>query len=169
MHVNEDAVFPEIVDDSGRELAPGECGDLVLTGFFGDAFPFIRYRIGDTAEWVEGRCDCGTSFRRLRLVSGRADTAMTLSDGRRRSAAQLCEELRAVESLLQYQIRQVEPDRVQLDVVAVPGAAEKTVVAAEAALRRRLGEPCAIDVAAVAAIPRTPGGKVRDLIPLEIS
>ncbi|MBK7712568.1 MAG: hypothetical protein IPJ37_17590 [Bacteroidales bacterium] len=35
------------------------------------AFPIIRYRTGDFAEWAEGTCRCGRNYKLVRNVTGR--------------------------------------------------------------------------------------------------
>jgi phenylacetate-CoA ligase len=45
-------LFVEIVDDAGRAVAPGERGEITLTGGFNPYLPLLRYRTGDTAAMV---------------------------------------------------------------------------------------------------------------------
>ena len=52
LQVIEEAYFAEVIDADGREVADGECGELVLTTLNRTACPLIRYRTGD---WVRKR------------------------------------------------------------------------------------------------------------------
>ena len=48
----------EVLDDDGRPVAAGSCGDVVVTQFDAWAAPIIRYRVGDRAifrGWEQGR------------------------------------------------------------------------------------------------------------------
>lgn len=45
-------MYVEILDDEGRRAAPGELGEVTLTGGFNDWLPLLRYRTGDFARMV---------------------------------------------------------------------------------------------------------------------
>lgn len=62
----------ELVDGSGQVITkPGISGEMVGTTFDNTAFPFIRFKTGDWAEWSMGSCACGRPHRRFTNVSGR--------------------------------------------------------------------------------------------------
>jgi|HubBroStandDraft_1064217.scaffolds.fasta_scaffold00112_38 phenylacetate-CoA ligase len=70
----------------GVELAPGSGAKSILcTGFAGDAFPFIRYEVGDTGTWRENgvACRCGRSSRVLLHIEGRIDDYVITPEGLR--------------------------------------------------------------------------------------
>ena len=74
MHLRENHVIAEIVDEQGRPLPPGETGELVITTVGMEAMPLIRYRTGDYTRVIPGRCPCGSEVLRLDTVS-RKETA----------------------------------------------------------------------------------------------
>ena len=41
--------FTEVLDSDGEQVKTGEIGEVVVTGFYNYAMPFIRYRTGDLA------------------------------------------------------------------------------------------------------------------------
>lgn len=41
--------FTEVIDKNGNHVNEGELGEVIVTGFFNYAMPFIRYRTGDLA------------------------------------------------------------------------------------------------------------------------
>lgn len=45
-------MYVEVLDDGGRRVAPGEMGEVTLTGGFNDWLPLLRYRTGDFARMV---------------------------------------------------------------------------------------------------------------------
>lgn len=65
MHLRENHVIAEIVDDAGRVLPPGEYGELVITTIGMEAMPLIRYRTGDYTRILPGDCPCGSQTIRL--------------------------------------------------------------------------------------------------------
>ena len=87
MHIRENHVIAEIIDDGGRPAALGSPGELVITTIGMEAMPLIRYRTGDRARLMEGRCPCSSSLMRLdtdisRLAGGDAASSAVLKDDR---------------------------------------------------------------------------------------
>ena len=72
MHLRENDVIAEIVDDTGRPLPAGEWGELVVTTVGLEAMPLIRYRTGDYTRILPGPCPCGSAALRLDRVKRRA-------------------------------------------------------------------------------------------------
>jgi phenylacetate-coenzyme A ligase PaaK-like adenylate-forming protein len=48
----DDDYLVEVLDADGRHVAPGERGRIAVTSFAADAFPLIRYLIGDAATYL---------------------------------------------------------------------------------------------------------------------
>ena len=70
MHLRENHIIAEIVDEGGRPLPHGEWGELVITTIGLEAMPLIRYRTGDFTRFLPP-CPCGGVTRRLDRVSRR--------------------------------------------------------------------------------------------------
>ena len=70
MHLRENHILPEIVDEDGRVLPEGEYGELVITTIGMEAMPLIRYRTGDFTR-ILPPCPCGGVTRRIDTVSRR--------------------------------------------------------------------------------------------------
>lgn len=68
MHLREDHVIAEIVDENGEPLPPGEIGELVITCIGMEAMPLIRYCTGDYTRILPGPCPCGSEVLRLDAV-----------------------------------------------------------------------------------------------------
>ena len=71
MHLRENHVIAEIVDERGVLLPPGEYGELVITTVGMEALPLIRYRTGDYTRILPGPCPCGSETLRLDTVRRR--------------------------------------------------------------------------------------------------
>ena len=71
MHLRENHVIAEIVDEDGKPVPPGGYGELVITTIGMEAMPLIRYRTGDYTRVIPGRCRCGSEVLRLDTVSRR--------------------------------------------------------------------------------------------------
>ena len=70
MHLRENHIIPEIIDEQGNVLPDGEYGELVITTIGADAMPLIRYRTGDFTR-ILPPCPCGGVTKRLDAVSRR--------------------------------------------------------------------------------------------------
>ena len=80
MHLRENHIIPEVIDEHGNVLPDGEWGELVLTTIGLEAMPLIRYRTGDYTR-ILPPCPCGGVTRRLDMVSRReGEIAMEVMD-----------------------------------------------------------------------------------------
>ena len=70
MHLRENHILPEIIDENGNVLPEGAYGELVITTIGSDAMPLIRYRTGDYTRLLPP-CPCGGISRRIDGVSRR--------------------------------------------------------------------------------------------------
>ena len=72
MHLRENHIIPEIIDEYGNVLPDGESGELVLTTIGADAMPLIRYRTGDYTR-ILPPCKCTGVTKRIDTVSRREE------------------------------------------------------------------------------------------------
>jgi hypothetical protein len=70
MHLRENHIIPEIIDENGNVLPDGEYGELVLTTIGAEAMPLIRYRTGDYTR-ILPPCKCGGVTKRIDTASRR--------------------------------------------------------------------------------------------------
>jgi len=61
-HVHEDYVYPEVLDEHGQAVKPGERGELVFTSLYRKAMPLLRYRTRDVVQLADRRCPCGRTL-----------------------------------------------------------------------------------------------------------
>lgn len=79
IHIPVNVGYVEIIDPkTGDQLPPGEKGELVMTILKKEAFPMIRYRIGDISQIVEGTCSCGRTSPRISRITGRVDDMLII-------------------------------------------------------------------------------------------
>ncbi len=72
MHIPDDCIV-EIVDPAtGKQLGPGETGEVVGT-CFNRVYPLIRFGTGDLSYYTEEPCPCGRTTGRLVKILGRLD------------------------------------------------------------------------------------------------
>jgi phenylacetate-CoA ligase len=74
MHVADDLIL-EVVDPArGKQLGPGEVGEVVVT-LFNKAYSLIRFGTGDLSYYDDSPCPCGRTSPRLPGLVGRVDQA----------------------------------------------------------------------------------------------
>ena len=79
LHVPEDLLVLEVVDENDRPVPPGVAGHKVLiTTLFNRTMPFIRYELSDLVTVAEGPCPCGRPHLRLASVQGRREDVLSL-------------------------------------------------------------------------------------------
>jgi phenylacetate-CoA ligase len=164
-HVHADNVVLEFLRD-GHPVAPGEEGEVVVTGLVNRAMPLIRYRIGDLGALSARPCPCGRGLPTMELIAGRKEDVL-LADGERKISpitvvAFMYDVLNDVPEITHYQIRQRAVGDFEVVVVAGPAADRPTLAEA---LRQRLppllGDNSRIEVCFVETLPRTPSGKAQ--------
>jgi phenylacetate-CoA ligase len=78
-HMVESMFLPESLDtETGKPVAEGEVGELVLSNLFCESAPLLRYMTKDLVRFNYKKCDCGRTFLRMDGgVLGRADDMFT--------------------------------------------------------------------------------------------
>ncbi|HET6697372.1 MAG TPA: AMP-binding protein [Gaiellaceae bacterium] len=114
MHVCEESLVLEVVDDDNRPVPDGVPGTKVLlTNLVNRAQPLIRYELSDSLVMAEGADPSGRPFSRIQRVDGRSDDILHFAgrDGREVSVHpyRLRAPFSALLDVRQYQIVH-EPD-----------------------------------------------------------
>lgn len=80
LYLMEDAQYAEVLDvDSGRPLADGEQGDLVVTTLYkDDIYPLIRFNTHDVTRISLGSSSLGLNLKRMAGFLGRSDQMVKL-------------------------------------------------------------------------------------------
>jgi phenylacetate-CoA ligase len=164
MHLFEDLVLPEVVDDNYQPVPPGQAGDrLLVTVLSSRTVPLIRYEMTDRVRLATHICDCGLPFRLIDTIEGRTDDVLQLStpDGRTIHVHPVV--FHQVLDLLDgsgWQVRQ-EPDRLRILVAdPAPGFVPNLTARAVADGLIAAGvRPPTIEVVTVDEIPAGAAGK----------
>ncbi len=79
MHLCEDLVIPEAVDEKSRPVPAGTLGAKILvTVLFSRTQPLIRYEMSDRVSLSTEQCGCGLPFRVLSEIEGRAEDSLVM-------------------------------------------------------------------------------------------
>ena len=76
MHFMDDYII-EIVDtETGKQLGPGETGEIVVTPIHNKSWGLIRFGTGDIASYTTEACPCGRTANKLLAILGRIGDAV---------------------------------------------------------------------------------------------
>jgi len=170
MHLAEDMMIVESVDDAYRPVAPGATASRVLlTNLINPLMPLIRYEITDEVTLLDEPCPCGSQFARVGDIQGRTDDCFVYEGGIVVHPHVLRSPLGRAREVIEYQVRQT-PAGADIDVRCSSGAdlghLERDV--AEHLQAVGLRNP-AVNVRRVDEIARTAAGKVARFVPLRRS
>lgn len=72
-----DEYFVEIVDpQTGKQLPPGEVGEIVVTPLYNKSWGLIRFGTGDLSSYTTEPCPCGRTAHKITGVLGRTGDAV---------------------------------------------------------------------------------------------
>ncbi len=164
MHLYEDLVIIEVVDEHNRPVPPGVYGSKVLiTSLFGRTQPLIRYELNDSLRLATEPCSCRQPFARLDSIQGRVEDVITLPA---KAGGHIAIQPLVFNRLLDFvpasgwQIIQ-EPDRLCVLLSGMPDSfADDTLVGQLAqALSEQGAAVPAIQIQRVPVIPKNASGK----------
>ncbi|MDD7966148.1 phenylacetate--CoA ligase family protein [Actinomycetospora lemnae] len=164
MHLFEDMVITEVVDEDNRPMPPGVYGAKVLvTVLFSRTMPLIRYEMTDSVQLaVEHGCSCGRPYALLGGLQGRSQEALRFTT---RSGAERVVQPVVLHHIMDrvdaagWQIVQ-RPDRLEV-LLAQPRNLDRAALTArlEDALMGQGVEAPELRIREVTSIPRTALGK----------
>lgn len=151
----------ELLDEADRPVTrEGDEGEIVLTGFYNWATPFIRYRTGDRAVLGRGHCEaCGRHYPLVERIAGRIQEFLVARTGRLVPGSALNVHSDLFHHVWTYQMRQDTPGEVDLCMVRKPSYAPAQTEVIRREMQDKLGPDMVLRIHFVEAIPRTPRGK----------
>jgi phenylacetate-CoA ligase len=116
-HINEDEVIVEILKD-GKPAAQGIIGNIVITDLRNTVMPLIRYQMNDKGMLMKDKCSCGRTFSTMKPFAGRSSEYVVLPNDEILSPYLFTTSIEKIEGLLQYQIVQVNKNKLRVDIVS---------------------------------------------------
>ncbi len=169
-------VFPqygltELIDSNGSEVTgENQTGEIVSTGFYNFAMPFIRYRTMDLATHTNEKSQDGMNYRLFKRIEGRLQELIVTSKGRLISMTAINMHDETFDNVKQFQFYQDTPGKLILNIVPSEKLIEKDLQRIYDNLKRKVGDDTDLEIKLVKSIPRTKTGKLRFLVQkLEIS
>ncbi len=164
MRVTDECCVVEVLDATGRPVAPGLTGELVLTGLFSGAQPFIRYQTGDRVSLDAAPPTDARPLAVLGKIEGRQTDLITRSDGTLMHALSLIYVLREQPGIAAFKCIQHAPTYMEVLIVPGPEWNAAGAAAVSAGLRARLGQDVEVALQLREAIPPEASGKHRYVV-----
>ena len=167
MHLTDDLLLIEPVDDHGAPTPPGvRSAKVYLTNLYTLTMPLIRYEITDRVTLMDGLCPCGSHHRRIEDVSGRLDDDFVFAAGPTVHPVVFESALAAERNVLEYQVRQTARGA----MIAVVCTGEIDEERLRARIARALAEVGLADpevkIARIQDLERLHSGKLKRFVPL---
>lgn len=163
LHLSQENLLVEIVDDEGQPTPDGEEGNVVITDLFNLAMPFIRYVNGDRAIAGFAACPCGRGLPLLRGVTGRQLDMLETPDGRRVPGEYFPHLIKEFPAVRRFQVVQRGNREISLRLVA-PDLSSSDERQLLKAVIEVTGEAALVTIERVADIPLTAQGKLRVVV-----
>ncbi len=169
LHVNDDAFVVEVLDAEGKPVPDYTVGELVVTSLGLTSMPLIRYRMGDMAARLPGRCACGRGLGLMSRVHGRTAHAIRRPNGALITTpliTSLFGQAMAHSWVRRYQVREEPGGQLRFLVNLRQRPSESEWRTFEKVVESTVGDDFEVAIEFVDQIPMAPNGKLQYLIPL---
>lgn len=159
LHLTDEHLLVELVDDDGRRTPAGAEGNIVVTDLFNLGMPFVRYLNGDRGVAALDPCECGRGLSMLSEVVGRQLDILETVDGRRIPGEFFPHLFKDIPAIRRFQVIQESLSEIHVRVVlrgALSGEEEQFL---HAAMLATLGPAMKVKREVVEEIPMTGVGK----------
>jgi len=146
MHFMDEYII-EIVDpETGKQLGPGEVGEIVVTPIHNKVWGLIRFGTGDMSSYTTEPCPCGRTSNRLVAILGRTGDAVKVRGMFvvAKQAEQVCS---GFDQISRFQIvvgRREERDEMTLNIELKDEIIDKKKLASD--LNQRFQDVCRVKV-----------------------
>lgn len=163
LHVQPYHSYVRIVGFDGKDVMPGQEGQIVATNFTNTAFPLINYNTKDVVRLSKDQsCSCGKGGMIVDYIVGRIEDYVLTPDGRR--VGRLDHLFKAAKYVRNAQIEQDRLDHLIVRIEKEDGYTStiEQIILKEA--RSRVGSQMTIDFEYVSEISKGANGKFKFII-----
>ena len=162
LHIQEDGIIIEIVDEENRPLPPGKIGRVLITTLDNWIMPLIRYQLGDIGVILPKACKCGRTFRKM-FVEGRTNEMLLLRpNGDSISPAELRDILdKYFQYFERYQLVQSNLKKFYFNIIPTSLYRNSIGVEAVQKIRSIIGKEASVTLNIKNKIPSLPNGKFK--------
>ena len=160
LHLKLEHSYVEVLGEDQKPVKPGSTGRLVCTGFGNEAFPLIRYDVGDAVTLsTEHEARCGRGGVLIERVEGRVEDYIITPDGR--YVGRLDHLFKDSRNVVEAQIYQDCTEEIVLRIVRSNAYSKDDEIQLVKEARIRLGDDIKIGFDYVSKIERTSNGKFK--------
>ena len=161
-HMDLESVIMEFIKDE-EQVESGERGEIVYTNLYNYAMPLIRYKIGDIGIPTDEKCPCGRGLPLMKVLDGRKDAFIQLSDGRI-IAPTIWIVLLMHYNLEQFKITQETIDKINIKIVPKEIFTQENIIKLKCEVNSLLGEDTKVEIELVEEIPKEKSGKSKPIV-----
>ncbi|MFQ5997437.1 MAG: phenylacetate--CoA ligase family protein [Dehalococcoidales bacterium] len=146
MHLMDEYVI-EIVDpETGKQLGPGETGEVVVTPVHNKVWGLIRFGTGDLSSYTTEPCPCGRTANKLTGIAGRTSDAVKVRGMFvvARQAEQVCLSFEPVSRFQILVTRRQQRDEITLKVELKQEASQENKPKLASELNQKFQDSCRI-------------------------
>jgi phenylacetate-CoA ligase len=163
LHLLEDNVFVEVVDENNQPVPEGVFGDkLLITVLFNKTQPLIRYELSDSIKLSSSSCPCGRPYILVEDIQGRAEDFLYFDSLGKKVTIHpnKIHEIMEFAPVSSWQVV-LKDKTLELSLVSLENnnLTERIFSELEALLKREGVDGIEISVKKVPAIPKSAGGK----------
>jgi phenylacetate-CoA ligase len=156
-HLANRHLYLELLNDDGSPTPPGGMGKVVITPYYNQAMPLVRYEIGDYAVRSKAS-DCPNGKQALDRIVGRKRNLFTLPNGQKITPFFPAKEAHAL-GIQKFKLVQLSLDHVELRYIPFREETEISPQTAQKIVDTYLSPHLKITPIRVRDIPRAPSGK----------
>ncbi|OIQ58385.1 phenylacetate-coenzyme A ligase [Moorella thermoacetica] len=160
IHMWTDHLLLEVIDPAtGKQLPPGDTGELVITTLTKEGMPLLRYRTHDLTCLKREACSCGSPYPMIERVLGRTDDMVKIK-GVNIFPGQIDHVLHLTTGAgSEYQLiltRQEGKDRLLVKIEHLPGYdGEATAAECRRQIKARIGILADVEAVPLGTLPRS--------------
>lgn len=159
-HMNIDYAVVEFITDGERSM-PGEKGEIVLTGLYSFAMPFIRYNVGDVGIPTNEMCSCGRGLPMMKSIEGRLVDFIVLLSGRLISPHVLTGTTENIPGIQRFQVVQEKRNLITFRFIKNKTFTRKTISIIKEEYKKILGNDVEINPISVTELQKDESGKFK--------
>jgi len=157
LHISAEGYIVEFLPLAGGD---GIC-ELAITDLDNFATPLVRYKIGDLARPIAGKCPCGRTLPLVSHLLGRSADAVRTASGKVLAPVECERLLYGFPEVAFFSLEQRASSDIIINVVPKNRTHSIVAGAIESKVRRAVGESIQIEVHTVDEIPSEKNGKFR--------
>lgn len=160
-HVYPQYGITEILNNDGNPVNKGEVGQIIGTGFWNFATPFIRYKTSDFAQLGDDNCSyCSLNYKLLKKIEGRLQEFIVGKSHKLIALTGITVVCGKLDDIMQFQFHQDTVGKIRFEYVKKGNVAKVNEKNIYNELKQKLNDEFDIEIKEVSYINGTNQGKM---------